>query len=91
MAYLQAVPLLIWRSPWSSFLLVTALNTAAIWLVYQATAKVLGRNIGLLAALLFAINPWVVSFSRMPWTQGLLPFFMAVIAWGVWPTRSGRS
>lgn len=86
MAYLQAIPLLFWRSPWSVYLFVTVLNTIAIWFVYQAGRKVLGNTAGLLAAFLFAANPWVVHFSRFPWTQGLLPFFMAVVAWGLWPT-----
>ena len=85
MAYLQALPLLVWRSPWSVYLFVTILNTVAIWFVYQATRKVMGARAGLLAAFLFAISPWVVHFSRFPWTQGLLPFFTAVVAWGLWP------
>src|SRR5690606_26661291 len=85
MAYLQSVALLVWRSPWSAYLLVTALNTAAIWFVYALGRDLKGKAYGLLAALLFAINPWVVHFSRFTWTQGLLPFFLTVAAWGLWP------
>src|SRR5690606_8085064 len=36
-------------------------------------------------AFLFAISPWVVFFSRTTWVQSLVPFFMAAIAWGLWP------
>ena len=85
MAYLQTIPLYFWRSIWSVYLLVTALNSLAIWFVYQATRKVLREPAGLMAAFLFAISPWVVHFSRMPWVQGLLPLYTAVIAWGLWP------
>ena len=43
------------------------------------------------AALLFAINPWLIVYSRWSWVQGLLPFFMALIAWSLWPALVDRS
>lgn len=86
MAYLQAIPLLFWRSPWAVYTFVTLLNSLATGFVYEGTRKVLGGAAAFLAALLFAINPWLAYYSRLPWTQGLLPFFMAIIAWGLWPT-----
>jgi len=91
MAYLQSIALLVWRSPWSAYLLVTTLNTAAIWFVYALGSDLKGRPFGLLAALLFAVNPWLVHYSRFTWTQGLLPFFLAAAAWGLWPAlATGR-
>lgn len=86
MAYLQAIPLLIYRSPWSVYLFITLLNTLAIWFVYRTAQELLGDRPGLVAAFLFAVSPWVVYFSQLPWHQGLVPFFTAVIAWGLWPT-----
>lgn len=86
MAYLQAIPLLFWRSPWAVYLFVTLLNSLATGFVYEGTRKVLGGAAAFLAAFLFAINPWLAYYSRLPWTQGLLPFFMAILAWGLWPT-----
>jgi 4-amino-4-deoxy-L-arabinose transferase-like glycosyltransferase len=96
MAYLQAIPLILWRSPWAVYLFITALNTVALWFVYQAARKLLGDAPGLMAAFLFAINPWIIHFSQLTWVQGLLPFFTAVIAWGLWPAlvtdeRSSRA
>jgi 4-amino-4-deoxy-L-arabinose transferase-like glycosyltransferase len=85
MAYLQTIPLLLWRSVWSAYFFITALNTIAIWFVYQTTRKILSDRAALLAAFLFAISPWVVHYSRMPWVQGLLPLLTAVVAWGLWP------
>ena len=35
MGYLQALPLLLWRSPWAVYLFVIALNTIAIGFVYR--------------------------------------------------------
>lgn len=42
MAYLQAIPLLFWRSPWAVYLFVTLLNSLATGFVYEGTRKVLG-------------------------------------------------
>ncbi len=85
MAYLQTIPLYFWRSLWSVYIFIIALNTMAIWFVFQVTRKLLGDTGALTAAFLFATSPWVVHFSRMPWVQGLLPLFTAIIAWGFWP------
>ena len=85
MPYLQALPLLLWRSPWAVQGFVLLLNSAATWFVWRVAADLLGRRAGLVAAFLFAVNPWVVFFSRTTWVQSLVPFFMAVVAWGLWP------
>jgi 4-amino-4-deoxy-L-arabinose transferase-like glycosyltransferase len=84
MVYLQAIPLALFRSPLAVQAFVLILNTAAIWFVYRAAADVLTERAGLIAAFLFAVNPWVVYFSRTTWVQSLVPFFMAVMAWGLW-------
>ncbi len=86
MPYLQALPLLLWRSPWAVQGFVLLLNSAATWFVWRVAAEMLGRRAGLVAACLFAVNPWVIFFSRTTWVQSLVPFFMAVVAWGLWPT-----
>lgn len=86
MPYLQALPLLLFRSPWAVQGFILVLNSAAVWFVWRTATDMLGRRAGWLAAFVFAVNPWVVFFSRMTWVQSLLPFFMAVIAWGLWPT-----
>ena len=85
MPYIQALPLLLFRSPWAVQGLILLLNTAAIWFVWRVASDMLGRTAGWTAAFLFALNPWVVFFSRTTWVQSLVPFFMAVIAWGLWP------
>ena len=62
MPYLQALPLLLWRSPWAVQGFVLLLNSAATWFVWRVGDEMLGRRAGLLAAFLFAVNPWVVFF-----------------------------
>jgi 4-amino-4-deoxy-L-arabinose transferase-like glycosyltransferase len=92
MGYLQAVPLLLWRSPWSIYIAIAALNTVAIWFAFRAAERMLGTPVGLLAAFLFATNPWVVHFSRTAWVQALVPLCTSVVACGFWPGLvTGRS
>ncbi len=81
MGYLQAIPLFFWRSPWSIFIFVTLLNSLAVPFLFSAVDQTLGRRVAILSTVLFAFNPWIVHFSRMTWTQGLLPFFLAIIFW----------
>lgn len=85
MTYLQSIPLLVVRSPWSVYVFIIFLNSLAIWFVYSLARDLLGARVGLVAAFLFAVNPWVVFFSRTSWVQALLPLLVAVIAWGIWP------
>lgn len=85
MSYIQALPLLVSRSPRGIYILMVALNCAAIWFVYRAGVQTLGTEVGLLAAFLFSVNPWMVYFSRTTWVQALVPFFVSALAWGLWP------
>ena len=90
MAYLQAAVLLISRSPWTFYVLIVLGNTLAIWFVYDLSKQLLGEKAAVIATLIFAINPWIVHFSRQPWTQGLLPLFLPLLAWCIWPTLAGH-
>ncbi len=85
MAYIQALPLLLFRSPGAVQALILVLNSAAVWFVWRVATDLLGRRAGWVTAALFAFSPWIVFFSRMTWVQSLVPFFMAVVAWGLWP------
>lgn len=91
MPYVQALPLLLFRDPLAVQALILILNSAAVWFVWRIATELLGRYGGWIAAFLFAVSPWVVFFSRTTWVQSLVPFFMAVIAWGLWPTFAGKS
>jgi hypothetical protein len=52
------------------------LNVFAVGLAYYLGRHFGGPLAGLLAALLFAVNPWSVIFSRKLWAQNMLPFFV---------------
>ena len=90
MAYLQAIPLALWRSVWSPYLFVTLLNATGAGWVFALAKQLTTRKAAFFCGLVWAINPWLIHFGRFPWTQGLFSFFMALCAWGVWPTLLGR-
>ena len=90
MTYIEALPLLIWRSPWSVTIFIVALNTLAIGFVFWAARELLGGAASYTAAMLFAINPWLVYYSRETWVSSLMPFFVTLIAAGLWPTLAAE-
>lgn len=77
--WLYALPLLVWRHPFAPTLFVGLLNTLAVAGVYWLGRRYWGGAAGLAAALLFAVAPWGIIFSRKLWAQNLLPLF--VVGW----------
>jgi 4-amino-4-deoxy-L-arabinose transferase-like glycosyltransferase len=86
MTYVEALPLVVWRSPWAVAIFIVSLNTLAIGFVFWAARQLLGNVAGYIAAFLFAINPWLVFYSRETWVSSLMPFFVTLIAASLWPT-----
>jgi len=72
-AYASLLPLLLWNSFWLTFWFMTTLNVLAVPLLYRFTRARLGETTSLVAAFLFAVNPWVVTSSRASWSSALLP------------------
>jgi hypothetical protein len=73
-------------------LLVAGLNVAAVGLCYLFARRFFGARVGLLAGLLYAVNPWAVTFGRQPWviTQPLLTTVMLLSAAMVVARRDRR-
>lgn len=55
--------------------MVVLFGLATIFLVYKIGSEFFNRTTGLISALLFAISPIVVSFSRSSWNPNVMPFF----------------
>lgn len=79
------------RSALGAYLLVIALNSAAVPLAYRAVRGLLGQQAALVAAGLMLVNPWVIEYSRATWVQSLLPFFTCLLAWLLWPVLCGTA
>ncbi len=73
------------RSVLAPYVVVIALNTLGVFLTYRIGSRLLGWRVGLVAALLLAVNPWVIEYSRYTWPPALLPFFGSALLWLLFP------
>lgn len=90
--YLYLPWLALTGSALGAVLLVTALNTLAVWFTWRAALTLTGHPaLALTAACLLAVNPWVAEYSRATWVQSLLPFFNCALAWLLWPVLTGAA
>ena len=66
MPYLQALPLLLYRSPVAVQFFVLAVNSTAIWFVWRLATDLLGRPAGWIAALPELMTPTGEAFVLVP-------------------------
>lgn len=73
--------------------LVSALNVLSVVVCYLLARRFFGPRVALIAGLLYAANPWAVTFARQPWviTQPLLTSLMLLSALMVVARRDRRS
>ncbi|HRF96034.1 MAG TPA: hypothetical protein PLZ51_12605, partial [Aggregatilineales bacterium] len=72
-------------------ILVIALNTLAVWMAYRVACHVLGTRWALLVALILAVNPFMIEYSRTTWVQSLLPFYATAILWQLTPVLLNKT
>ncbi len=83
--YLTALPFAITQDPRLAVAVVALVHTAAVLMTYVLGARFFSRRVGLIAALLFAINPWAIYYARKIWTQNwplattLFVFFLLLL------------
>lgn len=67
-------------------------NVVSVLLCYLLARRFFGARVGLVAGLLYAVNPWAVTFARQPWviTQPLLTTIMLLSAMMVVVRRDRR-
>jgi hypothetical protein len=72
--------------------LVSGLNVLSVVICYLFARRFFGARVGLIAGLLYAVNPWAVTFARQPWviTQPLLTTLMLFSAMMVVARRDRR-
>lgn len=71
--------------------LVIALNTLAVWMAYRVACHVLGTRWSLLVALIMAVNPFLIEYSRTTWVQSLLPFYATALLWQLIPVLLNKT
>lgn len=91
MGYLLLPVVALTRSALGAVVFVVALNTLGVWFTYKAGRLIGGSRVGLIAACLMAVNPWIIEYSRLTWVQGLLPLLVPALAWALWSALEGRA
>ncbi len=74
--WLFALPYWFSSDPTIATVYVGLLNVAAVGLTWWLARRYFGPGAGLVAALMLAVSPWGVIYSRKIWAQNLLPPFV---------------
>ncbi|MBI4097849.1 MAG: glycosyltransferase family 39 protein [Candidatus Levybacteria bacterium] len=56
-------------------IMVVLFGIATIYFVYRLGREFFGKEAGLIAALLYAVSPIVITYSRSSWNPNVFPFF----------------
>jgi hypothetical protein len=67
--YLLALPFSMTQDPRLAVAVVALIHTAAVLMAFLLGARFFQRRVGLIAAFLFAVNPWAIYYARKIWTQ----------------------
>jgi 4-amino-4-deoxy-L-arabinose transferase-like glycosyltransferase len=74
--------------------LMALLNSLAVLATYVMVSRFFGRRCGLLAGLLYAVNPWAIYFGRRAWVE-VQPLLTVLTLWAalevVTAARRGHS
>ncbi|HNT77741.1 MAG TPA: glycosyltransferase family 39 protein [Anaerolineae bacterium] len=77
--YLMALPLRLWADPLAAVLFTCLLNALAVWVCYHFGKTYFDERVGLIAALLFAVNPWAILYARKIWCRTLPLFTLSLM------------
>ncbi|MCX7887288.1 MAG: hypothetical protein N3B01_08585, partial [Verrucomicrobiae bacterium] len=81
--YLLAPLFAISASPVFVCCAIATLNLLAVVIAWHVGRKYYGATAGTVAALLFAVSPWAVIYSRKIWAQDFVPLFAACVVWAL--------
>ncbi|MGD9639548.1 MAG: ArnT family glycosyltransferase [Alphaproteobacteria bacterium] len=86
--YMMAVPMAIfWLNPVAAAGMVAALGIAAVALIYYLTREWFGKAAASASALLYAISPITIIYSRSSWNPNPAPFFALLAILGIYKAR----
>lgn len=71
--------------------MVALFGVATVWLVYKVGSEFFNTIVGLIAALLYAISPLVISYSRSSWNPNLMPFFTLLLLYLLYKSIKNNS
>lgn len=79
--WLYSLPLFIRQHVYAATLFTGALGVAAVAGVYWMGRRYGGATVAIAGALMLAVSPWAIVFSRKIWAQNLLP--AVAVAWAI--------
>ncbi len=75
--YVMAIPFSISSDPNTAIHFVMLLNVVGVGLLWLIAHRYFGLVVGIVAGILYAVNPWAVLFSRKIWAQDFhTPFIL---------------
>lgn len=78
--YFMAPFLLLFNyNPVGPAIMVGIIGTITVWLVYKLGSLLFNKPVGVIAAVLYAIAPVIISYSRSSWNPNPLPFFSILV------------
>lgn len=89
--YVMAIPFTLSSDPNFAIQFVMLLNVVGVGVLWLIAHRYFGRQVAIIAGLLYAVNPWAVLFSRKIWAQDLhTPFILLgifLLVYGFWESR----
>jgi 4-amino-4-deoxy-L-arabinose transferase-like glycosyltransferase len=83
--YLISPFLFLWNfSPTGPAVFVALLSVATVYLVWYIAREWFGRVAAVIAALLYAISPIVIIYSKHSWNPNIMPFFALLAIYSIW-------
>lgn len=71
-------------SPVGPAVMIAVLGVITIAFVWYAAREWFSREAGIIAALLYAIAPTVIIYSRSSWNPNVMPFFSLLAVFAIW-------
>ena len=83
--YLMAPALLLSRlSPIGPAIAVALIGTLTVWLTWFVGRVWFSKSAGIVAALLYAVSPVAIIYSRSSWNPNPMPLFSLLCIWGIY-------
>ena len=83
--YMMAIPVLLANfSPVGPAVMVAILGVLTVFLIWFIGREWFGKIAGLVSALLYAISPTIIIFSRSSWNPNIMPFFSLLSIYAIW-------
>lgn len=84
--YVLSVPVAVFGTELGATSFMALVNVVAVGATYVAVRHVFGTRLALITALLLAVNPWSVVYSRRTWLNAALPLFSVLFFWALLST-----